>query len=815
MKNFLLAKCVFFTACVLLLNVFNTKAQLYTNQVNYTLSAEKAAHYKAVEAKFAKINGGQESLVASTGIDYDVKYYRLELRINPDTLGGGAAGKYIRGKITTYFTTKVPNFTVVNFDFGTPLNCDSVYYHGVKLAAGKIVRPTDLLQISLPTIATIGTLDSISVYYKGVPQVEPLFGSGYLNAKHNTTLNYTYTLSEPYSAFTWWPCKSFIVNDKADSMDLIVSSPTGFKAAGNGILVSETTSGGNVTAYWKERYPIAAYQICTAVANYVQYPSPADTVTIGGVKMPHFNYIFPETNTAVARIALDRDTTSLRVFSSLYGDYPFKNEKYGNYTFGFGGGMEHNTFSGENASVYNAASDWDVLAHELAHQWWGASVTCGSWHDIWVNESFADFSEALILEFAPTISSSVGVTDSTWRSGKKTATLGSSAQATYVTDTATISTIFSPSVYIYDRGGLIINMMRMTLGDAKFFQALKNYQADPLLKYSNALTNDVKRHMEAVSGLDLTTFFNNWMYNTGYATYNPLTVAGAVCEWNNLGKNIVLKLVQKTKNSAITHFDMPVVVRIKGSLSTQDTTVVVYDQAGFLFYDNNGVLSATGSNLINFHLSFTPVTITMDSKHQTIGTGVFTKNSALPVTVLATNVLSFNGNKEGNAAKLIWNIDNALDYVSFEVERSATGMFFESIGTIKAVDNPNKYSFTFYDNNLLTGTGFYRIKVIQKDGGAIYTKTISILNKADNYYTITPNPATDYILINNGNAKNITANISIYDAAGRAVIEIPVQIFTNNSSLKVDVKKLNVGNYFVKIASPETKNYIKQIIITH
>ena len=816
MRNFLSVKCLYFIAFLLLFSVPSTIAQLINpgiNQNAYKISSEKQSHYKSVEAKFG--GGGIESVVANTGIDYDVKYYRLELRINPDTLGGGAGGKYIRGKITTYFTTKVPNFTIVNFDFGTPLTCDSVYYHGAKLAVGKIVRPTDLLNLTIPNIAASGTLDSISVYYKGVPQVEPLFNSGYRNAVHNTTQNYTYTLSEPYSSFTWWPCKSYIANDKADSVDLIVSTPIGFKAAGNGRLVSETTTASGVTAFWKERYPISSYQICTAVANYVQYPSPADTVIIGGTKMPRFNYLFPETNTAAARTALDRDTTSLRVYSSLFGDYPFKNEKYGNYTFGFGGGMEHNTFSGENAGVYNAANDWDVLAHELAHQWWGASVTCGSWRDIWVNESFADFSEALLLEFAPAIAASVATTDSTWRSAKKTATLGANAQATYVSDTATISTIFSPSVYIYDRGGLIISMMRMTLGDTKFFQALKNYQADPLLKYGNGLTNDVKRHMENASGLNFTTFFNNWMYNTGYATYNPATVAGAVCEWNNLGKNIVLKLVQKTKNSGITHFDMPVVVRIKGSLAGQDTTVVVYDEGGFLFYDNNGVLTATGSNLINYKLSFTPVTILFDSKHQTIGTGTFTKNTGLPVTVLATSILTFNGNKEGNAAKLTWNIDNALDYTSFEIERSATGTFFESIGTIMAVDNPNKYNFTFYDNNLLTGTGFYRIKIIQKDGGAIYTRTISILNKADNYFTITPNPATDHILIRNESAKNITAAITLYDAAGRVVVEISGQAFLNNSSVKVDVRKLGVGNYFVKIASPVTKNYTKQIVITH
>jgi hypothetical protein len=89
--------------------------------------------------------------VPTTGTEYDAKYYRLELRINPDT----SIGKYIKGKITTYFTTRQANFSSINFDFATPLTCDSVYYHGAKLSAGNITRPVDLLQIAIPVIIRV------------------------------------------------------------------------------------------------------------------------------------------------------------------------------------------------------------------------------------------------------------------------------------------------------------------------------------------------------------------------------------------------------------------------------------------------------------------------------------------------------------------------------------------------------------------------------------------------------------------------------------------------------------------------------------
>jgi aminopeptidase N len=779
---------------------------VYKYRLPFFLPAEIVQPYSENEVAGITGNHQQGMLVPTTGTDYDVKYYRLELRINPDT----AIGKYIKGKVTTYFTTTQSNFSIIKFDKAQALKYDSVYYHGVKMLAANIdTLTTDIIKITIPNLPAIGTLDSVSIYYKGVPPNVPGFsnGTGYVKSTHGAAKNYVYTLSEPYSSYTWWPCKSFIASDKADSMDMIVTTPLNFRSAGNGTRVYEVTTATDVITYWKERYPIAAYQVCTAVANYVQYPIIPDTVTLSGTKMPVYNLIFPETNTAGAQTSLNRIPLMITTYSALFGDYPFKNEKYGNYSFGFGGGMEHNTFSGEsNTGVYTNAAYWDVLAHELAHQWWGANVTCGSWQDIWVNESFADFSEALVLEFAPSIGVTAGDNALSWRTTKKTNTIGATAQATHVTDTSTILTIFTPSVYIYDRGGMIITMLRALMGDTKFFQGLKNYQSDPLCKMGSGFTADIKRNLEAASGLDLTTFFNQWIYNTGYATY-----AGA--QWNNTGKNIVLKLPQVTQSSALPHFDMPVIARITGSTpATMDTTVIVYDQAGILYYDQNGVLTTTGSNLINFHLSFTPTKVAFDSLNQMIATGAFAKNPALPVTVLATHVITFNGVKDGNTAKLSWGIENALDYASFEIERSADGIAFEHIATIKATDFPGKNNFTFTDNNILTGTGYYRIKILQKDGAVSFTSIVTIINKAPDHFTIFPNPASDYIIVQ-GLETNESLHIKIYDLTGRLMKQQFVQQpVLNGRNVKIAINDLKAGSYLIEILSPSREKLSRQVI---
>ncbi|CAN5665670.1 hypothetical protein BH11BAC3_BH11BAC3_17620 [soil metagenome] len=769
-------------------------------QDNKPWNPHNEARTKMVESELNFYKQLSTSSLPSTGLDYDVKYHRLELRINPDT----SIGKYIKGKVTTYFTTSISNFSLLQFDFATPLTCDSVYYHGVKLSAANINRPTDLIEISLPVISSIGTLDSVAIFYKGVPPTVPGFsnGTGYVNAKHNGSQNYTYTLSEPYSAYTWWPCKSFVVNDKADSLDVIVSTPVGFKTAGNGTLISETTVGSNVITYWKHRYPISAYQVCTSVANFVQYPAVPTIVNIGGTPMPYYNYLFPETNTVAAHGALDKTALMLTTFSSKFGDYPFKNEKYGHYSFGFGGGMEHNTFSGMHPGTYDQTGDWDIIAHELGHQWFGANVTCGSWREIWINESFATFTEAICAEFAPSVSS--GQTGASWRGYHKSQAIysGNQSQSIYVSDTSSIYSIFTPAVYVYERGAMVIYMLRTLLGDAKFFQAIQNYQYDPLLKNGNAVTADVQRHMEAVSGLDLTTFFNQWIYNTGFANYNS---AG----WNNAGTKIVLQLPQTTQYSALSHFDMPVAVRIQGSVG--DTTIIVYDKGGVIYYDDNGVLSSSGSNIVQYDLSFVPTTVTFDAFNQVLANGSFSKNPGL--STLYVNNINFSGKKNKQDVNLWWTIDNTTGITSFEVQRSTDGQRFETIGKLNSATSASTHNFSFTDYNSLPVTSYYRIKLNQQTADAIFTKTIYIENAAANLYSITPNPASDFILVKTTKAVS-PVTINIYSTSGKVIKRFINQNFGNNNSLKLSVTDLAAGSYFMEIQSASNNSSTMQLIIT-
>ncbi|MEO7141579.1 MAG: M1 family aminopeptidase [Ferruginibacter sp.] len=781
-------------------------ALLFVCNIAGAQNANRSAHNRMVSSEIARYGRITNLATASTGLDYDVKYYRLELRLNPDT----SVGKYVRGKVTTYLTNLTANFNLIKFDLAAVLSCDSVYYHGAKLAAGKVVENGDVLEITIPSIAATGTLDSVSVYYKGAPPAIPDLGGqlGFLNLQHGSgpsRSNYIYTISESYGAYTWWPCKSAISSDKADSLDLIFSTPTGFKAAGNGVLVSETTSGSNVITYWKHRHPISSYQVCVAVANYVQYPTTPTLVNISGTMMPYYNWLFPETNSATAKTNLDKVPTMITTFSSKFGDYPFKDEKYGQYTFGLGGGMEHNTFTGIDAGSYNTTNAWDVIAHELGHQWFGASVTCGSWGDIWVNESFATYSEIVCAEFAPAVSGTA--TGLSWRQGMKTKVMSSSyqARAVYVTDTSSTSAIFSPSVYIYDRGAMVLSMLRSLLGDANFFQALKNYQADNVLKYSTSLTADVQRHMENVSGIDLSNFFAQWIYQKGVASY-------ANAKWNNIGQQIILQLPQTVLyNASLTHFDMPVAVRIKGAVAGQDTTIIAYDKNGILYYDINGTLINSGASMIQYQLSFVPTTVLFDDYSQVLANGSFTKDGSL--SALAVNIVKFTGKKAGADALLNWEVDNTLDKAVFEIEKSEDGRAFGKIGQLNAGDFLNQYRFSYTDPNIKQGVLYYRIKIIPQAGAVLYTKTISISSEySENDFTIAPNPAKDFIDISASSVIDKTVSIKLFDVAGRLIKTAANLSFGTGRTVRINLDDVNPGNYFVEINSNSGK-ISKRIVV--
>ena len=519
---------------VLLFTGFKAVAQPpadYCKQLNEIALAEQLRHTRLTPSGTTSTT---DNLTAIS--NFDAKYYRCEWEVDP-------AIRYIKGKITVYYTVSVTGNSI-SLDLMAPLIVDSVKQRNMFLTKN---HSNNVLQIDFPAAVNAGTFDSVSIFYQGVPPTTG-FGS-FIQSMHAGT-PVMWSLSEPYGSRDWWPCKNGL-DDKADSIDIIVTTPSQYKAASNGLLQSETLIAGGTkkTAHWKHRYPIATYLMCFAVTNYVVFNN---AVQLGNVSLPMQTYCYPESLTSFqngTQVALD----AIQFYQTLVGEYPFIKEKYGHVQFGWGGGMEHQTAS-FMVSVVNY-----LVVHELAHQWFGDKITCASWKDIWLNEGFATQMSAVYFEkFFPqyTIPNRKDNVDYI------TAQPGGSVK---VDDTTNVNRIFD-SRLTYGKGSHLLNMLRFRLTDSVFFRALRNYQKDPALMYGFATTADLKKHLELESKQDLTEFFNDWYSGQGYPSYKV--------EFTPVGSRYVkIKMNQTTSHSSVNFFEGPVALKFKNA--TQQKTIVV------------------------------------------------------------------------------------------------------------------------------------------------------------------------------------------------------------------------------------------------
>lgn len=534
------------------------------------------------EAKASSYTSQQQiNWPKNAGLDlYDVKYHKLDLSMTNNS-------KFISGKVTTTALVTGPQMADFVFELHPSLVLDSVKVNGLHTTEVENGNFKECLLINPIADNSVFTAE---IWYHGTPTATgtSAIGEGISTGQSPSWGNrVTWTLSEPYSAYEWWPCKQSL-NDKIDSVDIWLTVGDSLKAGSNGLLKHVTPLPNNRLRYeWKHRYPIDYYLISATVAKYVDYSFYAypngnvDSVLIQ-------NYIYDNPNTLpffLNQINLTKNF--IEHFSQIFGPYPFENEKYGHCMAPFGGGMEHQTMTSQGSFNFT------LTAHELGHQWFGNKVTCASWKDIWVNEGFASYSEYLALQALQPNNARPHMDDAHESAMSQ---LGGSV---YVDDTTNPARIFSGRL-TYDKGSALVHMLRFLVNDdVIFFQALKNYLQ--LHAYKTATGEDVKSAFENISGLDLTDFFNEFYYGEGYPTFS--------LRWkkSNNGR-VYLKLIQTTSMPNITPlFHIPLEIKLISAAG--DTTIRIMSDAPEVYFDfeynrsvsvaqidpNQWILNKTGS----------------------------------------------------------------------------------------------------------------------------------------------------------------------------------------------------------------------------
>lgn len=448
-----------------------------------------------IEAEMKSAASIQNFQVNPNTQNYDITYHELRFTVNPAVYN-------IVGQVATTFTA-LEDMNSIIFDLTDVLTVNSVMMGATSLTFSQY--NTEELEINFPSTITNGSSATVVINYSGAPDTDE---QAFSTSTHSGT-PVIYTLSEPFGARDWWPCKQDL-NDKIDNIDVYITCPTGYIGVTNGLLQSETTSGGMVTRHFHHGYPIPAYLISLNVTNYVSYNIQAGLGTTQSPFFPINNYLYPENNNSSVQAQIDQTVPIMNVFEDKFGPYPYRNEQYGHVQFGWGGGMEHATMSSM------VSFPRSLIAHELGHQWFGNRVTCGTWKDIWLNEGLTEYTAGIVVEELDGATSFVS-----WKNSKINNITSQPGGALYLTDSEALNVnrIFSGRLS-YNKGSMVTHMLRWVMGDTNFFQALQNYLTDPNLSYAYAITSDLQSHVEAVHGSSLNEFFNDWVYNQGYPSYD-------------------------------------------------------------------------------------------------------------------------------------------------------------------------------------------------------------------------------------------------------------------------------------------------------
>jgi len=457
-------------------------------------------------------------------LHYDATYYDIDLALDIST-------SQVTGRVYMEARSLIDGLTQFDVDLYLSMSVDSVFMGGAPVAYNHLGSE---IFITPPATIDSGEGFNVTMYYHGNP-ASGGFGAFGFSTHGSPPQPMIWSLSEPYYARNWWPCKD-TPSDKADSLDISITCRDDLFAASNGVLIAETDNGDGTKTYdWSHRHPIVTYLVSVAVTNFDQldymymYNGGADSMPV------HF-WVYPERRTS-AEASYPEILEMLDVLGTYYGPYPFLDEKYAISHFAWGGGMEHQTNTSQSSTWYS----WGLNVHELAHQWWGDHVTCKTWHDIWLNEGFASWSEALYRQ------SKYG--DAAYRSYMASMEYFGGGTV-YVDDTTNVSRIFHGGLS-YDKGAWVVHMLRHVLGETTFFDALAEYRVQ--FGNSSADTEDLKGVCEQVSGKDLGQFFDDWIMGT----YFPRYIYGFFVDSTDTGFIARVRLEQ-FQSSSPQVFDMPV-----------------------------------------------------------------------------------------------------------------------------------------------------------------------------------------------------------------------------------------------------------------
>lgn len=491
-----------------------------------SIFAQTDISYQQIKPKY-DFRIKQEQLPAH---NFDILHYSFNWKIDPEK-------HFIRGKTDILSRSSDSSLQEIILHLDQSMEVEEVIQNGSSLGFS---HQNGLLYISLDRIYPEQEVFLVSIIYQGYPEQG-------LNFSSHDDFPVIWSLDEPSLARYWFPSFDH-PSDKATA-EIKVTLPDSFVVASNGTEVTLNSKNNGLSTYqWQENYPIATYLISIAATNYQIF---SDYYSSGTTKMPVIFYVYPELLTQ-AKVTFEATVSMIEFFSQKFGEYPFIREKYGMAVIPGGTAMEHQTCTSFPSSYADGSRAWDwLIAHELAHQWWGDLISPSDWADIWLNEGFATYSDALWHE---KIYGIAGL-NTRMEDFKQFYLVGYAGLDHPIYD--------PPSGYLfstieYEKAAWVLHMLRFVLGEDRFWKSLEIYAEK--YAYSIASTEDFIEICEQVYENDLTWFFDQWIYKPGY----PIIEFG----WGFTPQNMTTVIINQTSYDQQL-FKMPVDLEFEFSTSTE------------------------------------------------------------------------------------------------------------------------------------------------------------------------------------------------------------------------------------------------------
>jgi len=486
----------------------------------------------------------------------DIRHIRLDLSFD-------FAAKRVSGRCTTSLAPINDGLDHVEFD------AVELTVHGVRRGDRPLTHTYDgrTLRVALDRPAAGGDELVVVIDYEAQPRRGMYFIGP--DAAYPDKPQEIWTQGEDEDSRYWFPCYDY-PNDKATS-EIVATVPAQFFALSNGKLIDarEDRQANTKTYHWRQDTPHSAYLVTLAVGDYVEIADSYDGI-------PVLYYVHPGREDD-ARRAFGNTPGMMQFFSDTIGvRYPY--DKYAQVAvndFIFGG-MENTSATTQTAdTLHDARAHLDfssdpLVAHELAHQWWGDLLTCRDWAHGWLNEGFATYFEALWMEHDK------GEDEFRYA-------LYQEAQEYFEEDSKEyrrpiVCNLYREPIELFDRhlyqkGGLILHMLRFVLGDALFWKAMHHYCTRH--RGGNVITTDLQRAIEETTGKNLDWFFDQWVYKAGHP---ELEVSYA---WDDAAKQAHVTITQKQEivksdgddGFGTALFKMPVVIDFEIDAAHQDFRV--------------------------------------------------------------------------------------------------------------------------------------------------------------------------------------------------------------------------------------------------